>query len=352
MGKSAPSLRDVAHAAGVSLGTASRALNNKSNVLPNTRSLVLKAAADMGYKLQIRVPTTVASKLKTVGAVIKRDPGQHPRIDPFNYAILCGIEDECERLGLNLMYASLPVDYASYATTWSPLLENNDVDGLVIVGVIFNDPSVTERIPPHLPVVLVDAFATNSEFDTIISHNVRGAYTAVSYLIEQGHRHIGLVGSTTSGPEHPGITERREGYLKALADHGIHETYIENSSLHADSSHAAAQRLLQRETSLTAVFGCSDAVASEVILACEELGLRVPQDISVIGFDDTALALTTAPPLTTMRIDKELMGALAVRQLYEHAANLDRPPITTLLGTRLIVRDSVTRCTNRQGQPA
>src|SRR5215213_1216310 len=139
MAKTAPSLRHVAQAAGVSLGTASRALNNKSNVLPTTRALVLKAAADIGYKLQIRVPTTVASKISTIGVVVKRDPGEHPRLDPFNYAVLCGVEDECERLGLNLMYASLPVDEFSHATTWSPLLENGDVDGLVIVGVVFND---------------------------------------------------------------------------------------------------------------------------------------------------------------------------------------------------------------------
>ncbi len=134
MAKTAPSLRDVAQTAGVSIGTASRALNNKSNVLPATRSLVLKAAADLGYKLQIRMPTTVAARINTIGVAVKRDPGEFPRLDPFNYAVLCGFEDECERLGINLMYASIPVDKASYATAWSPLLENGDVDALAIVG--------------------------------------------------------------------------------------------------------------------------------------------------------------------------------------------------------------------------
>ncbi len=209
MSKSSPSLRDVAQAAGVSLGTASRALNNKSNVLPSTRSLVLKAAADVGYKLQIRVPTTVASKFKTVGAVIKRDPGEFPRIDPFNYMVLCGIEDECERLGLNLMYASLPVNEFSHALTWTSLFENRDVDGLIIVGVVFSDPEIIRRIPRHTPLVVVDALANGLVCDTIITHNFQGAYTAVKYLIEQGHRRIGLIGSTAQGTEHPGISERR-----------------------------------------------------------------------------------------------------------------------------------------------
>jgi LacI family transcriptional regulator len=352
MTKTAPSLRDVAQTAGVSLGTASRALNNKSNVLPTTRALVLKAAADIGYKLQIRVPTTVASKISTIGVVVKRDPGEHPRLDPFNYAILCGVEDECARLGVNLMYASLPVDECSHATTWSLLLENGDVDGLVIVGVVFDDSAITSRIPQHIPVAVVDAFAAGIDCDSVLIHNQRGAYNAVKYLIDQGHKHIGLIGSTTACPEHPSISERRQGYLKALTDHEINNTYIEDSSLKGEDAYEATTRLLLRAPCISAIFTCNDAIALHVIRAITDSGLRVPEDISVIGFDDAVGAAETQPPLTTMRVDKELMGELAVRQLYERAIKPERPPITTLIGTRLVVRDSVTRCAVGREQPA
>lgn len=335
------SLRDVAQAAGVSLGTASRALNNKSNVLPSTRALVLKAAADIGYKLQIRVPTTVASKISTIGVVVKRDPGELPRLDPFNYAVLCGIEDECERLGLSLMYASLPVNEFSQATTWSPLLENEEIDGLVIVGVAFHDPAVTSRIPRKMPVVLVDAFAAGIECDTVNTDNLHGAYDAVKYLIDNGHRRIGLIGSSTTGPEHPSIRERRQGYLKALADFGLKGDYVENSFLNAESAFRAAQNLIERAPDITAIFGCNDDVASSAIRSLFEMGRRVPEDVSVIGFDDKAVELSPPVHLTTVKVEKELMGALAVRQLYERAMYLDRPPITTIIGTRLVVRDSV-----------
>lgn len=351
MAKSAPSLRDVAHAAGVSLGTASRALNNKGNVLPATRALVLKAAADLGYKLSIRVPTSVASKINTIGVVVKRDPGEHPSIDVFNYAILCGIEDECERLGLNMMYASLPVDEYSQAVTWSPLIENGDVDGLVIVGVVFNDTQVTDRIPEHVPVVLVDAYAPRFDCDTVIINNMRGACEAVEYLIEQGHVHIGLIGTNSSGHEHPGITERRHGYLNALARHNIAQTYIEDSLLVGAHAYDATLRLLTRAPHITALFSVNDEIAKDVIRAAVSLGRRIPEDLSIMGFDDSAAALRTDPKLTTVRVDKELMGALAVRQLYERAANNDRPPITTLIGTRLVERDSVQKVVNRQGEP-
>jgi LacI family transcriptional regulator len=324
MPKSSPSLRDVAQAAGVSLGTASRALNNKSNVLPSTRALVLKAAADIGYKLQIRMPTTVASKISTIGVVVKRDPGELPRLDPFNYAVLCGIEDECERLGLNLMYAS------------------EDIDGLVIVGVAFRDSSATSRIPRQIPVVLVDAFAAGMECDTVNTDNLRGAYDAVKYLIDHGHLRIGLIGSCVKGPEHPSIRERRHGYLKALSEYGINGDYIEDSLLQAESAFNATLNLMERAPDVTAIFACNDDVAVSAIRALHEMGRRVPDDVSVIGFDDKAVEPSPPLPLTTVKVEKDLMGALAVRQLYERAMYRDRPPITTIIGTRLVVRDTVT----------
>ncbi|HVU12158.1 MAG TPA: LacI family DNA-binding transcriptional regulator [Phototrophicaceae bacterium] len=351
MTKTAPSLRDVAQAAGVSLGTASRALNNKANVLPATRALVLKAAADIGYQLQIRVPTTVASKINTIGVVVKRDPGEHPRLDQFNYTVLCGVEDECERLGLNLMYASLPVNEFSHATTWSSMLESGDVDGLVIIGIVFSDVSVTNRIPQHIPVVVVDAAARGVECDVVLTNNAQGAYEAVSYLIAHGHSKIGLIGSSGTDEEHPSIHERRCGYLKALAEYGIEATYVEDSLLNGDSAYSATIRLLNRVPDISAVFACNDDVAMHVIRALRDLGRRVPEDVSVIGFDDTAGALDTQPPLTTIHVYKELMGALAVRQLYERAADIHRPPITTLIGAKLVQRDSVARFASRQTMP-
>ena len=341
MSKSSTSLRDVASAAGVSLSTASRALNNKSNVLPETRALVLKAATNLGYRLQFRVPTAVASKINTIGAVIKRDPTERPQLDPFYYAVLCGIEDECKRLSINLMYTSIHVDEYSQAVSWSTLLENEVVDGLVIVGVVFNDESVNARIPHHIPVVVVDAAATGIECDTVITHNLRGAYDAVTYLIRHGHTRIGLIGSTLTGPEHPGITERRQGYQKALADHHIHQTYIQDSLLHAENAYQATHQLLENHADVSAIFACNDDIAEYVVKAIHDRGLHVPEDISVMGFDDTEVAVNLHPCLTTMHIDKELMGALAVRQLYDRASDTDRPPITVLIGTRLVERESV-----------
>jgi LacI family transcriptional regulator len=170
---------------------------------------------------------------------------------------------------------------------------------------------------------------------------VTGAYHAVSYLIARGHTHIGLIGSTLTGPEHPSKRARREGYLKALTDHGIEQHYIEDSvERHASSYHATLQ-LLERAPQITAIFACSDTIGRQVIQAVEDSGLRVPDDVSLVGFDDTEASAVSRPTMTTMHVDKELMGTLAVRQLHDQATNRNRVSISLMMGTKLIERESV-----------
>lgn len=342
MAKTTPSLRDVAQAAGVSLGTASRALNNKSNVLPETRAQVLKAASHLGYKLQIRVPSTVTSKLNTIGVVIKRDPGDYPRIDVFNYRILAAIEDECQNLGLNLLYASVQVDQYGHALTWPNMLTDEAVDGLIVVGPFFERTLLSINGKLQVPLVLVDAYAPGADLDAILTDNVTGAYRAVEYLIANGHRHIGLIGSySLEVNQHMSIQERRRGYCQALSDAWITDTYIENGPLEREHARVAVQDLLKRAPQVTAIFACNDDVATGVIRGAQELGLRIPDDLSVIGFDDTEHAAQSIPPLTTMRVHTTLMGSLAVRQLFDQSTRERKVPMTIRLGTELIIRESV-----------
>jgi LacI family transcriptional regulator len=337
-----PSLRDVARRADVSLGTASRALNNKNNVLPETRARVLRAASELGYKLQFRVPTSVSTKLNTIGVIIKRDPVEFASIDPFNYDLLCGIEEECQRLGISMMFSTIPVDAYSHATDSSPILEEPSVDGLVIVGAIISSRKLGDLLPKDIPIVFVDACAYYGDFDTVLIDNFNSAYKNVSYLIEQGHTHIGLIGSSTQSIEHPSIRDRRRGYLQALADYGIAQAYIAESSLYSPEACAAARELLTEHPEVTALFACNDQIAGDIMNMAESLGRQVPDDLSVIGFDDIDGAAKLNPQLTTAQVDRSLMGALAVRRLYDRAAMMQSVPVQTIIGTRLIVRQSVT----------
>ena len=347
--KSSPSLRDVAQSASVSLGTASRALNNKDNVLPETRTRVLKAAMNLGYRQQVRLPSTDVSQLSTIGVIMKRDPGEIQELDVFYYTVFQGIENECQRLNINMMYSSLDVDQHSWALDWTPNLDLEVIDGLVIVGASLPD-HVAGKLP-NVPIVMVDAYAPACKVDSVLIDNRQGAYEAMCYLLERGHRDIGLVGSTGDPHEHPGVHIRGQMYHRALDDYGVEARYvapIEGWALSVGPPYKAAYRLMQQSPHLTAIFAASDMIGVDVMKALNDLGYTVPDQVSVIGFDDTRFALDCKPNLTTMHVDKERLGAMAVQRLHDNTDQGKRVSVTTYVGTYLVERESVKVLDSRQ----
>ncbi|MBN1966661.1 MAG: LacI family DNA-binding transcriptional regulator [Anaerolineae bacterium] len=337
--KTTPTLRDVAKLAGVSLGTASQALSNKPGVAPDTRARVLEAATQLGYQQQIRIAVPSTTHLSTVGLVMKQEADRPLPINPFYSYVLAGAERECQRQGLNLMYANIEVDDYNRALNWPPMLLEQRTDGLLVVGTFLEETIVRIGQQTNQVIVLVDAYAPDRMFDSIVTDNVSGAQSAVEYLIQNGHTRIGLVGSTPDA--YPSIRERRKGYTRALKQHDIADSYIEDSLLTRQAVYEATLRLLRRAPEITAIFACNDNVAIGAMNAAHDLGLKIPDDLSLIGFDDIDLAQEVNPPLTTVHVDKTLMGVLGVRHLRDRAENPDRPTLTTALGTQLIVRGSV-----------
>lgn len=332
-------LIDVADLAGVSIGTASQALNNKNNVASETRQRVLEAAEKLGYLQAVRVPAS-NSNISTIGVLMKKHP-EEPPFNPFYSYVLAGAERECQRQNLSMMYASIEVDVYSKANSWPPMLDQ-ELGGLLIVGALLEQSVMEISQETSLPIVLVDGYTTNKAYDSIILDNITGAFNAVSYLIENGHQHIGLIGSTPNA--HPSIRERRKGYQRALKTHGLEDSaYIEDGLLNREAGYQATLNLLKRAPQITAIFSCNDDIAIGVLRAARELGYEVPQHLSIIGFDDIDLTQEMIPPLTTMHVDKVLMGALGVRHLVERAKDPNQPTLTTLLGTQLMIRESVRR---------
>ena len=176
-------------------------------------------------------------------------------------------------------------------------------------------------------------------YDRICVDNRAGAYDAANYLLGQGHTHIGFVGGGKD--VHPSINERREGFLKALEDAGVRTSYADSLILTPDYAASAAGALLKAHPEITALAGASDNVAIGIYRAAENLGLRIPRDLSVLGFDNISGVEHLSPPLTTMHIDKEYLGAAAVRHVYEAPSLPGRPNLTTLVRPELIVRRSV-----------
>jgi DNA-binding LacI/PurR family transcriptional regulator len=332
-------LADVAELAGVSIGTASQALNNKNSVAFDTRQRVLDAAEKLGYLQAVRRPANAALNFSaTIGVLMKKSLNEPP-INPFYSHVLEGAEQECKRRGMNMMFASIEVDDYSKAMAWPPMLDQ-ELDGLLIIGALLEETIVEISQFTRMPMVLVDGYTTGATFDSVVIDNISGAYRAVLYLIENGHKHIGMIGSSVNS--HPSIQERREGYQRALRDSGLAaDTYIEESLLNRNSAYAATWTLLKRSPEVTAIFASNDDTAIGVIRAAREMGCDVPGDLSVIGFDDIDLSQEITPPLTTMRVDKAMMGALGVRQLVERTQEPNQPNLTISLGTQLIVRGSV-----------
>lgn len=338
--KSRPTLRDIAEISGFSLGTVSQALNRKPGVAEATRARVFEIAETLGYDIEPRNVGQPPHALKTVGLLIKQHDQQPVPVNPFYSHVLGGVERECQRHGLSLMFASVEVDEHNRVHNWPPLLFDGRVDGLIIVGTFFED-SLAQIAQEVQAVVLVDAYAPELRIDSIVSDNLNGAFSAVNYLITCGHTQIGLIGSAPDA--YPSVRERRKGYTRALERAGITTSYIEDGLLTRDDGYAAALRLLRRSPEITAIFACNDEVAMGVVDAAHKLQLALPHDLSIVGYDNIDIAQNIKPELTTVHVDKTLMGALGVRQLFDRFDNPDRARLTITVGTELIVRESVRR---------
>jgi LacI family transcriptional regulator len=332
-------LRDVAKLAGVSLSTVSQALNNKPSVAPETRARVLEAATTLGYQQQIRITTPLVTQLSVVGMLTRVMDGMPASVNPFYSYVLAGVEQECRRQNLSLMYANIEVnEQTKKAISLPPMVLDKQTDGILIVGAFLPETIAEIAHYSNKPVVLVDAYAPGQSFDSIITDNFHGAYQAVSYLIGQGHTHIGLIGSQPY--DYPSIAERRRGYIQALSEHQL-SFYIEDSPLTFAGGVSAIKRLLQAEPRITAVFACNDTTALGVYEGVHELGLAIPQDISIVGFDDIDAAQQIRPGMTTVCVDKVLMGAIALRQLRSRSDDLHGTRLTTMINTHLMIRASV-----------
>ncbi|HNP72680.1 MAG TPA: LacI family DNA-binding transcriptional regulator [Kouleothrix sp.] len=331
-------LETIARASGVSLATVSLVLRDKPGIHQETRRRVLSAARQLGYQ---RKPAELLMPpaLQQIGVLIKSRADDPPQSNPFYAPVLAGIEASCRRQQINMLYATVPVDEDNYPQELPRLLMEDDLDGLLLVGAFVGATIAHLMQRRAIPTVLVDSYAADNSYDSVVSDNFRGAYQAVSYLIRSGHQHIGLAGSLPRA--YPSIAERRRGYAQALADHGLAEQYFADCHFNQSEAIVSTQALLRRAPQVSAMFCTNDYMAVAVTQAAHELGLRVPEDLSIVGFDDIELAAHVQPPLTTMQIDKISMGRMAVQLLTNRAEQPAAGGVTLMLRPTLIERQSV-----------
>jgi LacI family transcriptional regulator len=341
-------LTDIAHASEVSTSTVSLVLRNKPGIPDATRRRVLAAAESLGYQRLLTPPEVDMAggrPLQNLGLLVKADAGQAPGANPFYAHVLAGIEDACRTRHINLLYATLPVDAANRPTAAPRLLSADTVDGLLVVGALVDAPLYRLLGGGRLPLVLVDAYPTAEllvTHDAVLTDNFRGAAAAVDYLLACGHRCLGMIGGGDDA--YPSLRDRRQGYRQALRMAGIAVDYLADCT--PDDAEDATRSLLQANPQVTALFACNDHAALRAARAVQSLGLRVPQDISLVGFDDIELAAHVEPALTTMHVDKVALGRLAVQMLEARLAFPGGDRVTSLLHPHLVTRASVAAFTH------
>lgn len=323
-------IAEVAEAAGVSTPTVSKVLNGRPGVSAATRRQVEQVLAERGYE-QRRPHPGAGSGL--VDFVIETLDTQ------WATTLLRGAQTEAARLGLDLVLTTSSGD--SFGTAaWVNHLAERGSEGVVLVAAHVHDSVETELSRLRMPVVLVDPVgATAPALPTVAATNWAGGRDATEHLIALGHTRIAVITGPMDEESH---RDRLDGYRSALQRHGlpVDDSLIRHGDSLVTGGRTHGRDLLDRPDRPTAVVSGSDEQAYGVYLAAEELGLTVPEDLSVVGFDDVELCQWVTPHLTTVRQPLLEMGREAARIVIEMSRNELRPAPRTELATSLVERHS------------
>jgi DNA-binding LacI/PurR family transcriptional regulator len=327
-------LQDVARMAGVSTSTVSRALSRPDLVNARTRTRVEEAVRRLGYR-----PSRVARRLRVehgfsdlIGLVI-------PDLqNPFFADLARGVEDIAQRHGYTVLIGNADEDLEK-ERRYLEVMRAESVDGVIVPPCSKHDPAVAELVHSEMPVVCVDRRLAKARVDTVIVDNMRGAYDAVEHLIGLGHRRIGFI---EGRPQVSTSEERLEGYRAALAEYGIVAApeLLRVGDSRQESGRRLAGELLAEPDPPTALLVGNGIMTLGAVETIRREGLRIPQDIAVIGYDDMPWALALTPPLTVVRQPGYELGSRAMEMLLQRIRQPKRSPSVVMLHPELVVRGS------------
>lgn len=329
-----PTLEDVAARAGVGRGTASRVINGGSRVSEHARAAVETAIKELGYVPNQAARALVTRRTDAVALVIAES---EERVfgEPFFAGVVRGIGAALAAVDKQLVLLIAPAERAGHIEDY---LTRQHVDGVLLLS-LHDDDGLPERIrAAGLPVVLGGS-APGIESGYVDNDNLQGGRLAAEHLLERGRRRI----ATIAGPADMGAGRQRvDGYRAALEAAGI--AYDDSLVEHGDFSFASGERamraLLERHPDLDAVFCANDPMAAGALGVLREAGRSVPGDVAVVGFDDSPLALSTHPPLTSVHQSPDEMGREMVTLLLAAVDDPGSDPGVRILPTHLVVRAS------------
>jgi LacI family transcriptional regulator len=326
-------IKDVACASGVSAATVSRVLSGYQFVRETTRLRVMKAVEDLGYVVNLQARSLAGGRSQVIGLLV-------PNLDNgYVGTIMQGIDRELARVNYDVMlYTSHR--HPGKESFYVDAIVNGLTEGLLLIAPLVPTTYLDALRARHFPHVLIDQADATENSSVVEATNWQGAYEATRYLSQLGHTRIAFVKGSLVVRS---AIDRLHGYKAALADCDIpfREKLVIEGEYQQPTSYEATRNLLQSvDPPPTAILASNDLSAFGAMDAARECGFRVPDDISVIGFDDVPQASFVFPRLTTVRQPLEQMGQVAVKMLLEQIENDGHPPQRVALATQLVVRDS------------
>lgn len=325
-------ISDVARAAGVSKQTVSRVLNDRAELSPDTRERVLHVIRELGYRPNVAARSLLSGRSFTLGLVI-------PDLkNPFCVDIADGVQAAAREAEYHvLLYdTSESVELEAQSVR---LLHERRVDGIILCSSRLPDDRLAELIQGVGPVVLVNRWANAPDVTQIGADYVQGASLATRHLLELGHRRIGVL---TLAVETANSQAKLRGYQEAMQQAGLAVTpsLVARTTNSTEGGVAGADWLLDQADPPTAIVSYGDAVAIGVLHACHRRGLRVPEDVAVIGFGGSEITAFLEPPLSTVQIENRAMGYQAVRLLLDRVGAPAAAASLVRTEPRLVVRAS------------
>ncbi|MEN6291976.1 MAG: LacI family DNA-binding transcriptional regulator [Methanobacterium sp.] len=333
---------EIAKLANTSKATVSLALNNKPGVNPETRKKILEIASSLGYVHKKRVQPNTSHKtnvIKLIAVLKPETSGIHNFSTSFFAELINSIQSRCAALGYNLVYTAIPHD--NFVSTIHNQESSQQSDGIILIGTYLseNEISSIRKINDYL--VVVDYSYSQESINTVVMNNFLGGYLAASFLLDLGHKNIGYISSNIRISN---LVERSRGFFIAFTNRN--EPFDESNIFSINSYHSHSVEdlsdILSVQKSMPSAFFCeTDYNAICLVSALTKLGFNVPNDVSVVGFDNVPETRMKNPCLTTINVDKRAIGIFAVNRLYELITSQDKcTSLSILVNVNLIKRDS------------
>ncbi|GGF32201.1 LacI family transcriptional regulator [Halobacillus andaensis] len=329
-------IKHIAKQAGVSVTTVSRALNGYSDVNAKTRKKIEDVAKELNYSPNSLARSLVKNQSETIGLLVSGFTKESVK-DGFTVEVMSGINNFVAETKYDLVLFNTDSS-KQRKKTYTQLCKERRVDGVILQGIKTDDPYLEEVMESDIPCVFIDIPVSSDHVGYVSTDNKEGARVAVNHLIELGHRKIAMV----NGHEQAFVSkERLEGYKLALQQNNIQfiAEYVKNGSFIEEEAYKQTLALLKEQPDITSIFCASDLMAIGSIEAAKELNYKIPEDLSIIGYDDIPLSSYISPALTTVSQNKYDLGYNAARMLTNMLKH-HQPPERCILETELKIRQS------------